>query len=415
MPKETRNTMRHADLPVVSVDEARRLLMGAQGLLDDPARPATAASVSKLIERMGFVQLDTISVVERAHHHILHSRMDGYRAEHLETLHHKKKRLFEHMTHDASLIPVKWFAHWRPRFERGGRSAWWREKLGLELEAKVAEVLSHIRKNGPRMAREFEAQPGRKAGAWWDWRPEKVALEYLCRRGELCVLSREKFQKVYELTERAYPEAHAQSTPNEQEHVEWACSTALERLGVASSFEVAAFWKSIVPQAAAAWCARAEEAGRIQAVLVEGEGGTKAKRGFAVADWRRRVARAPEPPRRMRLLSPFDPVVRDRKRLHRLFNFDYRFEAFVPAARRTHGYYVLPILEGERMVGRLDPKLDRNRGELRVLGLWWEPGVRLDRARRAAFEEAMDRFAQFVGAKKWTLSRSRPSAADRLG
>ena len=113
----------------------------------------------------------------------------------------------------------------------------------------------------------------------------------------------------------------------------------------------------------------------------------------------------------MRLLNPFDPVLRDRQRTQRLFGFEYRLEAFVPAAQRTHGYYVLPILEGDRLVGRLDPKLHRDQERLEVRALWWEPGVRPSAARNCALERAVGRFAEQLGAGSWTLPRRRQSRA----
>ncbi len=124
---------------------------------------------------------------------------------------------------------------------------------------------------------------------------------------------------------------------------------------------------------------------------------------WAVPDWEERAAALPSAPPRIRLLSPFDPILRDRRRCLRLFGFDYRFEAFVPGPQRRYGYYVLPILEGERLVGRLDPKLHREEKRLEIRQVWWEPGVRASKARTARFETALDRLARFVGAETWTL------------
>jgi hypothetical protein len=199
------------------------------------------------------------------------------------------------------------------------------------------------------------------------------------------------------------PDAHAAPEPSHEEHVDWACSTALERLCVATSGELAAFWAAISPAQAAAWCRGAVPAGRLALVSVHGIDGAKPRAAFALPDWESRLRGVPAVPERTRLLSPFDPVLRDRKRLERLFGFDYRFEAFVPAAKRRYGYYVLPILEGERFVGRLDPRHDRERAALVVERLFWEPGVRVTRARRRALEEALDGLARRIGASKVEL------------
>ncbi|MDT7688940.1 MAG: uncharacterized protein QOE46_1699 [Acidobacteriota bacterium] len=390
---------------VVTAEQSRLLLMGAQGLLAEPGRKASVASLRGLVLRMGFVQLDSISFVERAHHLTLSSRLDGYRREHLARLLEHDRILFEHWTHDASAIPSEWFAHWKPRFERAGerirRSIWWRERMGARPERIINAVRERIVREGPLRSQDFEhdASNGAKgSSAWWGWKPQKAALEYLWRTGELMVTRREKFQKVYDLTGRVFPEHDNTPRPAEEEHVEWACSTALERLVVATPKEVAEFWDSIEQAQAKRWCEEAERTGRVVPVIVEPLGAERPRAAYALADWERRLARLPAPPRRTRLLSPFDPVLRDRARLRRLFDFDYRFEAFVPAPARVHGYYVLPVLEGDRLIGRIDPKLHRDESLLKIRRIFWEPGVRVTRARRKGLEEAAERLALFVGA-----------------
>jgi uncharacterized protein YcaQ len=379
--------------------------MDAQGLLADPGVRATARSVYDAVERMGFVQLDTITVVERAHHHILASRFDGYAPTLLERL-HQEQRLFEHMTHDASLIPTKWFPQWGRRFSRPRSSDWWRTRIGANADEVVARILSRIRAEGPLMSKDFERATGEKQGPWWDWRPEKAALELLWRTGVIAVARRVSFQKVYDLTERVLPVASALPRPDEAEHVAWACRSALERLGTATPGELAAFWHLVKPAEARAWCASALRSGEAVPVLVHAVDGT-ARRALALPGWEAHARGLTDAPARMRLLSPFDPVLRDRKRALRLFGFDYRFEAFVPAPKRKFGYYVLPILEGERLVGRLDPKLHREKSELAIRRVFWEPGVKATKPRKAALEAAVATFARFLGAERFRLPRRR--------
>jgi hypothetical protein len=391
----------------ISAAQARTLLLDAQGLLDDPARRATLRSVERLIEKLGFVQVDSISRVERAHHLTLGARLDGYRPALLDRLAFDERALFEHWTHDAALIPVAFFPHWKPRFsgfaERAQRMRWFRERMGDEPARTIARVLRRIRREGALRARDFERGTDRPATGWWDWTPEKMALEFLWRTGRLAIAGRESFHKVYDLIERVLPEAHVAPEPSREAHVEWACRSALQRLGVATSGELAAFWAAIAPAQASAWCREAVSAGRIAKVSLEAADGSKPREALATLDWEQRLRRAPAAPDRTRLLSPFDPVLRDRKRLQRLFAFDYRFEAFVPAAKRKFGYYVLPILEGERFVGRLDPRHDRERGALVVEKLFWEPGVRPTRARRRALDAALADLAERIGASSVEL------------
>jgi len=398
-------------IPRLSAAQARALFLEAQGLLDDPARRATPKAVERLVAKLGFVQIDSISRVERAHHLTLGARLDGYRPALLDRLAFEKRALFEHWTHDAALIPVDLFPHWRPRFaryaERARRSRWYRTRLGDDAERTIARVHRRVSREGPLRARDFERATDRPpATGWWDWTPEKTALEYLWRTGRLAIAGRESFHKVYDLLERVLPEAHAMPEPSPDAHVEWACRSALERLGVATSSELAAFWAAIPSARATRWCREAVSAGRVVAVSVEAADGSKPRTAFALPDWERRLRRLPAAPERTRLLSPFDPVLRDRQRLERLFAFDYRFEAFVPAAKRRYGYYVLPILEGARFVGRLDPRHDRERGTLKVEKLFWEKGVRPTRARRSALDAALAGLAERIGARAVELPSS---------
>ncbi len=388
------------------------MLLEAQGLTGRADGPADHARIFHLIERMGFVQIDTINVVERAHHLILASRVDGYRPESLRGLLEESRVLFEHWTHDASAIPTAWFAHWKPRFEayrrRDPQQAWWKARLGPDPKRVIAEVLDRIERHGPVMSRDIESPKDGPTGIedeWWRWKPHKSALEHLWRCGDLAVARRVGFQKVYDLTSRVLPEAHAAQPPSPAEQVEWACASALERLGCATPRELAAFWNAITLAQARSWCDAALRGGRIVPVEVQSADGSRPRLAVAFHDWRRRLDSAARVPRRARLLCPFDPVLRDRERTRRLFNFDYRFEAFVPAAKRRFGYYVMPVLDGGQLAARVDPKFDRARGVLRIRRVWWEPHVRVTPALEDRLEAAVDRLARFVGADSWSIGR----------
>jgi hypothetical protein len=390
---------------LIAAAAAQRLFLGAQGLLDDPMRRVTTVSLQSLIERLGFVQMDTINVLARAHDLTPFSRLDGYRPDQLKQLLEGKRNLFESFTHDASAIPTAFFHHWKPRFARDRARiqahAWWQHHFRDTNGAQVVkDVKARITKEGPLKSSDFEHPE--KRGSWWGWKPQKAALDFLWRSGELMIPRRESFQKVYDLTERVLPDHHALPCPTSAEHLEWACSTAAERLWIFSPKELAEFWQSIEAPEAKAWCAAAETTGRIVLVNVESLAGD-IRPAFALADWEARLAKLPEPPERTRLLCPFDPILRDRARALRRFGFAYRFEAFVPEPKRQYGYFVMPILEGDRLVGRLDPKLHRDRGLLEVRGLWWEPGIRATRARKRGLDAALEQMATFVGANQILL------------
>lgn len=399
---------REQRVETVSASEARTLLMLGQGLLDDPARKATAASVCRCIERMGFVQVDTINIVERAHHHILMSRFDGYEKRMLTKLLETDRKLYEHWTHDASIIPAACRAFWHHRYKKSERrikeNGWWYSRLGENPRQLLNHVLKRIRDEGPLMSKDFEHKE-EKNGPWWGWKPQKAALEYLWHTGKLGVTRRVNFHKVYDLNERMFPEQDCHKLPTRVQMIDWACNSALQRLGVASAVEVKQFWDLIKPEEAKKWCALQARKGEIIEVILVSADGSEPKPAYAHPDWKRMLKKALPPLQRMRLLSPFDPVIRDRNRLLRLFGFDYRFEAFVPEAKRKFGYYVLPILEGDRLVGRLDPKFHRDLGTLVIRKIWWEPGVKVTRKRAKLLECAVDLFARQLGAERWTLQK----------
>jgi uncharacterized protein len=385
---------------VVTTSQARLLLMNGARLLNAPAATATRGSILKLINELGFVQLDSIHIVERAHHHILWSRNHAYTQLHLESL-QQRGEVFEHWTHDASFVPTKLFPYWKHRFERVSWAKWFGHMLGSQRETLLNHVRERIENEGPLMARDFDREHVRPAGSggWWDWKPAKTALEYLWRRGELAIPRRENFHKVYDLTHRVLPDVHGCVAPSADEHLRWACESAMERLGVATATDIARFWNAVSIAQARAWCDAHVKSGEIVRVRVETCGG-ESTAAFAIANWKQRVKKLPEPAEVMRVLSPFDPVMRDRARCLRLFGFDYRFEAFTPAAKRKFGYYVLPILWRDRLVARIDAAMDREHATLRVNGSWWEPGCKTDAALKTRLEEAVEKYAIFCGADR---------------
>ena len=392
----------------VSAPVARRLLLHAQGLLADPARPATSARVYQQIERLGFVQVDTINVVARAHEHVLHSRFDGYAPRTLARLLERDRKLFEHWTHDAAIIPTRWYAHWRPRFS-DYRERWhpersrWSRRLGAEPRKTIARVKRRIRSEGPLRSANFE-QDAPRQGSFWNWKPEKVALEYLWRTGELAISHRENFHKFYDLAERVLPDAVGQKRPSRASHLDWACRTALERLVIATPTELRDFLYAAGIPAIRAWCERAAHRGEIAAVSVERCDDGRPYAGYALRDWAERARRLPDPPDRARLLSPFDPALHDRKRTKRLFGFDYTLECFVPSGKRRYGYFCLPVLAGDRLIARADAKLHRDRELLELRSVWWEKDIDL-RRERPALRAATERLAAQLGAADIRLPR----------
>ena len=382
-------------LPEIENARARRIFLERHGLAAAPVGPGKGADLQGVVDALGFVQIDSINTVARAHHMTLHARRPSYRARNLEALHVKERGAFEHWTHDASLISMAHFPHWRLRFARheaAKAEQWvkWREE---GFQDKIDDVLRHISDQGPCCSADVGLDETRSSGGWWEWHPSKTALEYLWRTGVLSVTRRTGFRKVYDLTENVIPPEYLNARLHEEETIDWACRSALDRLGFATSGELAAFWALIAPSEAKAWCADALARGEIVEVLVHSTTGAPRK-SFV---WPETLNEdPPQATQRMRVLSPFDPALRDRKRAERLFGFHYRIEIFVPEPKRTYGYYVFPLMEGDRLVGRVDMKAERDRDRLRIKALWPERGVRFGRARMARLETALERSARLA-------------------
>ncbi|MCZ6834320.1 MAG: winged helix DNA-binding domain-containing protein [Planctomycetota bacterium] len=400
-------------MPDIRVDNhmSRHLLLQGQGLLADPLKKATPVSIRKMIEHMGYVQVDTINIVERAHHHILMSRFEGYEKRMLWKLLEKDRKLFEHWTHDASILPLHVMPYWKHRYERQAKrlkaNEWWNDHIGPNPQKVLNHVIRRIEDEGPLMSKDFE-HPEQKSGPWWGWKPQKAALEYLWHTGKLCITKRVNFHKVYDLTSRVFPDHAADPRPTRRQLIDWTCPQAMQRLAIGSPSDIREFHRIVSLAEVRSWCEKATKRGEVEVVEVESmDGASKPTKQYAIHDWKKRLAKTPTPPSHMRLLSPFDPLIRDRKRLKRLFNFEYAFEAFVPEAKRTFGYYVLPILQGDRFVGRVDPKFHRDEGTLKIRKVWWEEKASKNSQikRRAELEQAIDVFAKQLGAEKWTLPR----------
>jgi uncharacterized protein YcaQ len=354
------------------------------------------------ITGLGYVQVDSIQVVERAHHHILFSRSQTYRKRDLAALIEKDRLLFENWTHDASIIPTAFFPYWRHLFEREKQRLRerWKDHFGKEgFDDDLDMVRERVARDGPLMARDFEGD--KPNTGWWDWHPGKAALEFLWRTGELAITRREGFQKVYDLTDRVIPDEHRLRSVDRDTFVDWACRNALERLGMASRGEIAAFWNLLSPQDVDEWIA----AHRSDLVPVRAEpaNGSRGAASYMLAEHETLLDDIPQPPGRVRILSPFDPLLRNRNRTERLFGFFYRIEVFVPEARRKYGYYVFPVLRGDRIVGRIDMKADRNEDALAVRAFWKERGVRASNALQTEIEAELERIRRFSGVGRTTF------------
>ncbi|QXN24676.1 winged helix DNA-binding domain-containing protein [Shewanella putrefaciens] len=362
-----------------------QLNMQQQGLLQPHA------SVSELISRLGYVQIDSINVVERAHHHVLHSRMPQYQTMMLDTA-LAQGEIFEYWSHAAAYLPIAdyRFSLQRKQLLQNGGKHW------FEPDDKVMqEVRARIRAEGPLKASDFEHTEG-KNGAWWDWKPAKKALEQLFMRGELMVVRREKFQKCYDLTERVLPSHINTQAPSESEFARHLIERYLDAHAFGSAAQMAYLRKGI----------KANVNEQLAAMQTQGELASFKAEG----QWyfyRPELHITAAMPNRVWLLNPFDNLLIQRQRLKQWFDFDYQIEVYVPAEKRQYGYYSLAMLWRDRFVGRVDVKAERQSGLLLLQQLTLEAGFDgLDDDFCAAFEAAVTEYARFNGCSRWKLVKA---------
>ncbi len=371
--------------------QARWLWLQAQGLSDTPTGPL---DLPDTIRRLGFVQLDTIQNVTRAHHHILWSRNQNYREPMLDQMLGRDRTIFEHFTHDASVLPMEYYPMWKRQFRRLGAKVAGHASFKKALQpVDTRQILARIAKEGPLSTHAFDTRvEGERQ--MWDRPPHKRVLDQLWYAGDLATSHRENFAKYYDLAERVIPSSHRETVHDDSVQIDWLCRNALDRLGFGTPGEIQRFWGAVNASEVKAWVAGVKG---LVPVTVQSHDGSW-RDALAPPDIEARLAAVDAPTSRLRIINPFDPAVRDRNRLQMLFGFAYRNEMFVPAAQRLWGYYVYPILEADRFVGRTEIKADRSAGQLRVTQFWPEPGVRWPGARLARLNAELARLARLIGA-----------------
>ena len=384
------------------MQDARRLALISQGL--GGARPfgTGQTAVQRGIEQLGYVQIDTIAVINRSHHHCLWTRVPGYREAHLDAL-QKQRRIFEYWAHAAAYLPMRDFRYSLPymRAIAAGQRHW-----RTPNPRAMRDVLARVRAEGPLMARDFEHSADRGEAWGWNWKPAKIALEQLFIEGQLMVSHREGFQKVYDLPERVLPADLDLSLPSDEELHRHLILSTLRAHGLAREPEFSYLRKGMKAGIRAS-LGMLQEAGEVIAVQIGRlPGPWYITPAILESHSGRRVSR------QVHLLSPFDNAVIKRQRIQQLFASDYQIECFVPAHRRQFGYFCLPILYGTELVGRLDPKADRRRGELIVRSLHLEKPVRDLDAFSAKLAARLRQLAAFNGCRSviWQARRG-----DRAG
>jgi uncharacterized protein YcaQ len=401
----------------LSKQAARNLILHAQWLDEQAGRLAETGGLLRIIRRLGYVQIDTIHVIERAHHHTLWTRLPGYTVGMLHKLQASERSVFEYWTHAMAYLPMadyRFYLYRMKGFRQNGHP--WIQYLSMRETLPLADVRKRIREEGALGAKDFTSPGGKPTrGTWWDWKPAKNALELLFWRGELMVSERRNFEKIYDLTERVLPPATDTRLPSKREMAEFLIRRALGSMAVANAKEIYGFLQSTAGRnskfRAVRWdvltrtIAEQVEAGTIvPAAIEDGEAGAE----YILREDLERAAGLPAAGALVHLLSPFDNLIIRRRRLRRMFNFDYTLECYLPAAKRIYGYFVLPILVGDKLVGRLDPKADRKTGTLILLSVVLEDGFRPSDNFTCLLAAKIAAFAAFNGCRRVAVERTKP-------
>ncbi|MTD40523.1 hypothetical protein GIX45_18230 [Erwinia sp. CPCC 100877] len=396
----------------LSLRAARRLHLAAQGLLLKPRRTAGPQALLSAISRMSLLQIDTIHVVARSPYLVLFSRLGFYPMRWLdEAL--ARGDLIEYWAHEACFLPRQDFVLVRHRMLEPEKMGWkyqgqWMREHQQEIEA----LLSHIENHGPVRAADFE-HPCRESRGWWDWKPHKRHLEGLFTDGRLMVRERRNFQRVYDLTHRVMPDWRDDRDLLPRPEAERRMlENSARSLGIFRPAWLADYYR-LRHVALASLLDEWRQRRKIIPVDVEGLGEMWVHHSLAPLLDRARSGRLRAT--HGAVLSPFDPVVWDRKRVLQLFGFRYRLECYTPAAKRQYGYFVLPLLWCGELVGRMDARMVRRDGVLEIIGLWLEPQVRVGLPLALGMQKIVSDFARWQGATRIVCGQLPPTLVVQWG
>lgn len=389
--------------------QARRVALAAQGFGRPKPQAVGTRQLNDALHRLGVLQLDSVNVFERSHYLPLFARLGAYDKSDLDRLtFSKKSRYVEYWAHVAALIPLETWPLWRWKMRE------YREKWESDPDSWMSrnrEMLDWLRtelaEKGPQQAGKIEHESGSKRkGGWWEWSEVKTGLEYLFFVGDVVPAGRKRFERTYALAEQVLsPELLAVDIPKREAIRQLLLASAAAH-GVGTVRDLADYFR--LPQTyAAGVLAELAEEGALQPVTVKGwDRGGRALRAYLHPE-----ARIPRSIETVALLSPFDPVVWERERALRLFDFHYRIEIYTPAPKRIYGYYTLPVLVDDRIVARVDLKSDRQNGVLLVQSAWHEPDQPTGYEARLA--EQLRRTAAWQGLERIEV-RDRGSLATAL-
>jgi uncharacterized protein YcaQ len=375
--------------PLISIEQAQLMSLAAQGLLKTNFGKGKKGTLNA-IEHLGYVQIDTLAVVARAHHHTLWTRVNDYKESYLNELLEKDRSIFEYWSHAASYLPMNDFRFSLPRKHEyaSGASHWFKQ------DKKVNNyVLDRIKAEGALQSKDFEFKRNGPSN-WFEWKPTKMALEQLFMEGKLMIAKRQGFQKVYDLTERILPSGVNTKFPTEKEKAEYLIKKAIQANGIVEEKEIA-YLRSSSKEMVAKSLKQLVKNGELVETGIETKKGTYYTSQALINESAKLKGTE-----QLHIFSPFDNAVIQRKRVQQLFDFDYIIECYLPEPKRTYGYFCLPVMYNGKLVGRFDPKADRATKTFYIKQMHFEKGFKPTAAFKKAFKEKLNSFAAFNGCEK---------------
>jgi uncharacterized protein len=355
----------------------------------------------KAITQLGYIQLDTLAVVARAHHHTLYTRTRAYTENHLAEL-LRERTIFEYWSHAASYLPMEDFRFSLVRkslYRSKDKSHWFTKNKKI-----MQYVLDRIRAEGALQSGDFETD--RKRGSWFDWKPAKVALEQLFMDGTLMVAERKGFQKVYDLAERIIPAYIDTRMPDSDAYARYLITKTLQAQGIATLREIT-YLRNYAQKDAAKILHTMLESGELIALKLAG-----VKNDYVTLP-EFLTQKIPAASQKVRILSPFDNVLIQRNRGKQIFGYDYQVECYIPEPRRRYGYFCLPVLFGNSFVGRFDPKADRATGVFTIKNIFIEHNPKDMALFLDAFIDSLRDFAHFNGCDKIQITHAETAVLKR--
>ncbi len=374
-------------LPLLKLTQkqACKLALISQGLHKSNAFGQGVEGAHAAVKHLGYIQIDSISVIQRAHHHCLWSRVKNYQADFIAQL-VAQKQIFEYWSHAAAYLPMQDYRFSLPKKQAiAAGEKHWRDKNPIAEK----RVLQRIQQDGPLRAKDFEQNRTKKGTGWWDWKPDKVALEQLFIEGELMVVERRGFQKVYDLTERVLPAGINTTAPSANEFERHLIRCYIRANGFASAQQISYLRRGLKSYISRT-CQEMLENSELQQV-------TAGEQIYYALPNITDLLKQSVNRNQVNILSPFDNAVIQRKRLSEIFGFDYQIECYVPPAKRQYGYFSLPLLWRTEFVGRMDAKIDRKTHILHIQNLHLET-AKVDEF-ITVFKPSLKAFMQFNDGK----------------